>query len=1711
MPIATIQTITGVAPGTNVSTGIMLSCFTPDDISGFQFTIQYDTTDLGFIDATDWYPGVSGVTVMSSDYYGNIHAITFAWAESFALSIDGLLCKLNFMNKTNATGCESIVWSDYPTPRMIIDGDYNEYSVTWVNGAICTYCTPVSITGQPSDKQIFPGESAELSIAVSGSAPFDYQWQYYNGYVWLNVADGIPAGATYNNELTDTMTVNGLYILGNYIYRCIISNCSGANQVTTNMSTLIVDTINGPTATIQTLPGVIPGSTLAVDILLSYFAPDKISGFQFTIQYDTTNLKYIGASDWYTGITDVTEAYVNMGNIKALSFLWGDIPVSIPNGGVLSKLNFIYKTTATSCEPIFWSDAPTPRLFSDSNYNEFTVSYIAGAICPCIPVSINTAGQPADQNMCLGGNATFEVGENVPDELEGTAPFIYQWQYYDGTAWSNVVNGLPDSAVYDNDDTHGLNISGNINIGSYLYRCYITNCMGLDTAYSESATLTVNGPPVQTISGMTPLCDGLSSIWSGTTPGGTWISSNPAVATIGAANGIVTGISAGTSLITYSVTNGSCTKTATKVIEITATIPQFITGSTPICVGSSAIWLSTTTGGLWSSSNPGIAAVDLSTGIVAGIAPGTSVITYSVANGGCVNSATKQVTVTALVSQTITGNTPLCVGSSAMWTGTTSGGFWTSSASVIATINSTTGLITGIAPGTSLITYSVTTGGCLNTATKTLTIAAPIAQTITGNTPLCIGSAEIWTSTTTGGTWSSSNTAIATVNAATGLITGHAAGISTITYSITSAGNCVNTATKTVTITSPVVQTISGTTPICEGSTAQWASTTTGGTWSGSAPDIATVDVSSGEVAGVAAGTSLISYSVTTSGGCINYATKILTITAPVVQTISGSTPICTGSLATWTSTTSGGTWSGNNSGVATVGASSGTITGISAGTAVVTYNVTTTGGCVNMATKVITVTAPVPQLITGTTPLCIGSNSTWSGTTTGGIWSSSAPGVATINASSGLLTSVSAGSSIISYSVTTAGGCMNTATKTVAVTAPIAQTITGITPVCLGSSATWTSTTPGGTWSSSLPGIADVHPVSGLLTGVAGGATVITYSVSMGGCVNTATKAVTITAPVAQIISGTNPLCSGSTATWTSTTSGGTWSSSLPAIAAIGSSTGVVNALTAGTSVITYTVTSGGCVNTATRTATVIALPVADAGSDTTYTGTPLQIGTSSSGPGSCSWSPFTGLDNPYICQPSASPQSSTTYTLSVNNNGCIVTDQVTITYGRTISGITCYAGKANAGSPIPAFPTYSPVKYTIDNVIVILKTLVGNELARDTSDTDGNFQFTNILNGTYKVSYDKYTTDTMMWGNDVNAIDVSLLKYFVGSDTNQDPSKCFSAKYKKAADVNNNIAINTIDIARIKSKIVSPYATAYNFPKGNWPVMDTIITLSGADINVRLYSVCYGDYNASSSKYRDSVVNWNGFKSMPDDIIMTSDDYIMTSTASYFEVPLMINNKINDFSALGLELMYQKNKYKLETVSLARSDDKNNSVKINPSFDEILADDNDLLVTDQDGIIRIVYATTDDFDLAAHDEIIRLGFRSLKNMVPGELEFTLTGTGVVSDKYGEENDEAYLLMPKIFVQGDDSDSGFEFAGYPNPFSGEATLTYTIPENGMVKLNVFNAIGELVYELINESKQSGKHELSFSPDNLASGLYTFKLEYTSMKESKCLVLKLVH
>ncbi|MBK7215068.1 MAG: T9SS type A sorting domain-containing protein [Bacteroidales bacterium] len=76
----------------------------------------------------------------------------------------------------------------------------------------------------------------------------------------------------------------------------------------------------------------------------------------------------------------------------------------------------------------------------------------------------------------------------------------------------------------------------------------------------------------------------------------------------------------------------------------------------------------------------------------------------------------------------------------------------------------------------------------------------------------------------------------------------------------------------------------------------------------------------------------------------------------------------------------------------------------------------------------------------------------------------------------------------------------------------------------------------------------------------------------------------------------------------------------------------------------------------------------------------------------------------------------------------------------------------------------------------------------------------------------------------------------------------------------------------------------------------------------------------------------------------------------------------------------------------------------------------------------------------------------------------------------------------------GLDSDANQGFRAYPNPFSKSLNVDYTVTENSLVKIVLYNAIGKEVATIESGIKNAGNYTTLFDGSALAPGIYTCKL-----------------
>ncbi len=900
--------------------------------------------------------------------------------------------------------------------------------------------------------------------------------------------------------------------------------------------------------------------------------------------------------------------------------------------------------------------------------------------------SVTIAASPAG-TICTGTSVTFTAAP----VNGGTTP-AYQW-YLNGTPTGS------NSPTFTN--------SGLAN-GNQVY-CVMTSnapCLITNTATSGTITMNVISIPAVpgTISGTTTICSGTSNTYSitavsgatfytWTLPGG-WTGTSTTISipsTSSSTSGNITVTSGNTC-------GSSSAKTLAVTVNVIPSTPGTISGLTTICSGTSntysVIAVSGATSYSWTL--PGGWTGTSATNSITATASTTSGSITVTANNSCGNSSAQTsaiiVNTTPAMPGTISGTTPICAGSTNTYSVTAVSGAssytwtlpngWTgtsAAASISAAASTTSGNITVTADNT-----------CGSSAVKTLAVIVnsipAVPGTITGSATICQGSSNTYSITAVSGaafyTWTLPGgwTGTSSTNSITSTA-GNTSGNITVTAGNTCGSSSAQTLAATVNLIPNAPGTISGLSTICSGTSNTYSITAV----SGAASYTWTLP---GGWTGTSATNSITAASSTTSGnvtvtannscGSSSAQTLPITVNTPpaIPGTISGTTPICSGTSNTYSITAvSGATsytwtlpngWTGTST-TASITAAANTTSG--------SLTVTANNGCGGSAVKTLAVNVysipAAPGIITGSAAVCEGSSNIFSVTTVpdATVYNWTLPlgwtGSSTTN-------SITAGANNTAGNITVTAGniCGTSSAQTLAVTINPLPNVTagGTATICAGQSTPLTS--GGGILFSWLPTTGLNNP--SISNPSASPTTTTTYTVtgtSASSCYATATVTITVTPGPTITPSASTSICAGSSTALSA--SGATAFSWLPVTGLSNPSISNPSATPSATTTYTVTGTTGLCSGTASVTITVNSIPTVTAGTAATIcsgSSTPLTSG----GASGFSWLPTAGLSSASISNPSASPAATTTYTVTGTSLNCSSTATVTI----TVNALTVSAG---------------------------------------------------------------------------------------------------------------------------------------------------------------------------------------------------------------------------------------------------------------------------------------------------------------------------------------------------------------------------------------------------------------------------------------------------
>jgi hypothetical protein len=82
----------------------------------------------------------------------------------------------------------------------------------------------------------------------------------------------------------------------------------------------------------------------------------------------------------------------------------------------------------------------------------------------------------------------------------------------------------------------------------------------------------------------------------------------------------------------------------------------------------------------------------------------------------------------------------------------------------------------------------------------------------------------------------------------------------------------------------------------------------------------------------------------------------------------------------------------------------------------------------------------------------------------------------------------------------------------------------------------------------------------------------------------------------------------------------------------------------------------------------------------------------------------------------------------------------------------------------------------------------------------------------------------------------------------------------------------------------------------------------------------------------------------------------------------------------------------------------------------------------------------------------------------------------------------------------------------FPNPFNPTTNIRYNLPASGMVRIDVYNSLGQCINTLVNQNQSAGVHQVTWNGKNIsgrdvATGVYLYKLTAGNFTQTKKMLL----
>ena len=982
-----------------------------------------------------------------------------------------------------------------------------------------------------------------------------------------------------------------------------------------------------------------------------------------------------------------------------------------------------------------------------------------------------------------------------------------------------------------------------------------------------------------------------------------------------------------------------------------------------------------------------------------------------------------------------------------------------------------------------VVVHALNTGGTCDSYTLSVDIPrSPITLTATPQS-VCLGTTLNLSVPTgnSGSTYSWAGNGVVNANANSTTAVPTVAGIQTYTVTI-STGSCSTTATKSVTVHAlPATEITPNPNPVCQNSPLNLSvpNAGTGAAYNWSGNGISNANANATTAIPSVPGAQIYSVTVTNANNCSATTATTVTVNALPAATITPNpNPVCQNSTLNLSVPNAGAgaayNWSGNGINNANANATTAIPSALGAQTYAVT--VSNANNCSASTATIVTVNAqPSATIAPNPNPVCQNSplNLSVPNAGAGTAYNWSGNGISNANTNATTAIPSVPGAQIYSVTVTNANNCSATTATTVTVNALPAATITpNPNPVCQNSTLSLSvpNAGTGATYNWSGNGINNTNTnATNAIPSVPGAQTYVVTVTNANNCSATSSTNVAVNAlPTAAITPNPNPVCQNSTLNLSVPNAGAgavyNWSGN-------GISNANTNATTAapsvsGPQVYSVTVTTvNNCTNTSSVNVAVNPQPSA------TITATQ----SSACGPALVLLSvPSAGASAAYNWSGNGVANNNTNATTASPNSGGNQSYQVTVTNAQ---------GCSNTSS------TSIPINICIEGRIIwkqdntsgvkdVTVALTGNQTASVLTPLNGTYSFNLNSSSSFMITPSKALNKL----NGVNAQDVFRIQQHLLGNLITDPY------LQVAADVNANNTISALDVNIIQMALLGnpqslsqflhswrfvPTAHTMTNPPWGFPEKITIANAGSGLSNQDFYGIKVGDVAAVYANPANT-----GDNPM---VLRVQDQWLQEGQEISVDVTA---DQLADLTAFQLALRFDPAQLRLTDIQ---------------SLTALPLSKGNFGVS-EDGLIRILWAGTDAVALRAPSPVFRLTFTALES--GGKLSdvLGLDNSILPAHVYNSANAESDVSLRFFEVTGTNDptlsqDRLVLYQNQPNPFSGETSIGYYLPEAAQTVFTVYDVNGKLVYRQdLNGDK--GRNQITMQAQILPNvGLFYYRVE----------------